>query len=647
MSGMGGSLSANNPLVVAAFHRALLHQAVVVAVLLALMFIAWSVGWLRADAAGVPAAPEHPARRVLRIGFGLIWVLDGLLQLQSAMPLGMPSQVVTPAASSSPAWVRHLVADGVRIWVRHPVPAAASAVWIQLGIGLFLLFAPRGLWSRTAGLVSVGWGLVVWVFGEAFGGIFAPGLSWLFGAPGAVLFYALAGALLVLPDRAWSGRRLGRLLLAGMGLFFVGMAVLQAWPGRGFWQGQARPSETAGAVTAMAQAMSTTSQPHALSSAVSSFGSFDAAHGWGVNLFVVVMLAVLGAVFLSGRVRLVRVGVAAGAVFCLAVWVLVQDMAFFGGVGTDPNSMIPMSLVFVAGYLALRGVRVPATADAAAVVPADQAFPDAPVPASAPPAAVPEPAMSQSAGPESAVPEPGVPQSAGPPSAVRQPAAAGWRARLSPSTLLGAVVAAGAFGVVLVGAIPMAAATANPHPDTILTEALNGSPLLENAAAPAFSLVDQAGRPVSLAGLRGKTIALTFLDPVCTSDCPIIAQQFHQADSQLGAAASHTVFIAVVANPLYRSLSYVRSFDSQERLTGVRNWLFLTGSVRALRTIWNDYGIQVQTEGDGSMVAHSEQAYIIDGAGRLRAVLGTDPGSSSVVSASLATLIATEMRSVL
>ncbi len=41
-----------------------------------------------------------------------------------------------------------------------------------------------------AGLVSVGWGLIVWAFGEAFGGIFAPGLSFLFGAPGAVIFYA-------------------------------------------------------------------------------------------------------------------------------------------------------------------------------------------------------------------------------------------------------------------------------------------------------------------------------------------------------------------------------------------------------------------------------------------------------------------------
>ena len=87
---------------------------------------------------------------------------------------------------------------GATIWSNHPVTAAAATVWIQVGIGVFLLVAPRGYWSRSARAVSAGWGLVVWVFGEAFGGIFAPGASWLFGAPGAVLFYVVAGVLVAL-----------------------------------------------------------------------------------------------------------------------------------------------------------------------------------------------------------------------------------------------------------------------------------------------------------------------------------------------------------------------------------------------------------------------------------------------------------------
>ena len=105
----------------------------------------------------------------------------------------------------------------------------------------------------------MGWGLAVWIFGEAFGGIFAPGLSWLFGAPGAALLYAVAGALIALPDRAWAGRRLGRGMLAGTGVFLAGMALLQAWPGRGFWSGTAAGQP--GDLASMAPGMAQTSSP--------------------------------------------------------------------------------------------------------------------------------------------------------------------------------------------------------------------------------------------------------------------------------------------------------------------------------------------------------------------------------------------------
>src|SRR5439155_1380137 len=82
----------------------------------------------------------------------------------------------------------------------HPGQAGARAVRLRLGVGSWLLAALRRGWSRLAGLAGVGWGLVVWVFGESCGGVFAPGLTWLFGAPGAVLIYVVAGALIALPE---------------------------------------------------------------------------------------------------------------------------------------------------------------------------------------------------------------------------------------------------------------------------------------------------------------------------------------------------------------------------------------------------------------------------------------------------------------
>src|ERR1700678_358482 len=219
MSGMGGAPGAGGALIVQAFHDALLPHGGIIFLVVILLLVGWnglrSLQYRRAVARGEPYPTPHPApaveplaRRVLRLGFGAFWVVDGLLQLQPQMPLGLPASALTPAAATSPGWVQSLVGFGVTAWTRHPAEAAAATVWIQLGIGLLLWVAPLGRWSRAAGLISVGWGLVVWVFGEAFGGIFAPGLTFLFGAPGGVLFYVTGGVLLALPDRAWTGRRL-------------------------------------------------------------------------------------------------------------------------------------------------------------------------------------------------------------------------------------------------------------------------------------------------------------------------------------------------------------------------------------------------------------------------------------------------------
>src|SRR6516165_5657253 len=152
MPGMGRSLQTGNSLIVSAFHSALLHQLLLALLIVAVCAIGFNVvrtaQYHRLRAQGHTAFPsarpttaEPLARRVVRIGFGGLWILDGMLQ--SSMPLGLPSGVIQPAASTSPHWVLHIVNSGVTIWSDHPVQAAAAAVWIQLGLGIWLLVAPR------------------------------------------------------------------------------------------------------------------------------------------------------------------------------------------------------------------------------------------------------------------------------------------------------------------------------------------------------------------------------------------------------------------------------------------------------------------------------------------------------------------------
>ena len=625
---MGHGLTSDDPTVTAAFRTALDHQFLVILILALVVAIAWNtVRTLRfrratesdrIETAPVSAwpYPEPAARRLLRISFGILWVVDGLLQTQSSMPLGLTSGVITPAASSSPTWVQHVVSAGATIWNDHPVTAAAASVWIQVGIGLFLLVAPRGRWSRTAGLVSAGWGLVVWVFGEAFGGIFGQGSSWLFGSPGAVLLYAVAGGLVALPDRFWETPHLGRVLLRCTGIFFVGMAVLQAWPGRGFWSGSSATGGTQGTLAAMAVQMSQLSQPSVTASAARGFGSFDGDHAWAVNFVVVLLLAGIGACFLSTRTRLVRIGVVVGAALCLATWVLVQDFGFLGGLGTDPNSMIPVALVFTSGYLAL--VRLPAVDVAPAAV--GPAVTEGVAPGGGPAS---DDAARRPPDPGTAPGEPGGPDPGEP-----VPSGTGRLTRLNPSYLLRSMAALAAVGIVVVGAAPMALAATSGTADPILDQAVNGSPNYVDSPAPSFSLTDQTGSTVSMASLAGHTVVLTFLDPTCTSDCPLIAQELRLVDQMLGADAAHVELVAVVTNPLYTTPAATAAFDRQEGMAQLPNWHFVTGPLTQLQAVWNAYGVETDVAPAGAMIAHSDLVYLIDGSGHMRVVLTSDPGGT-------------------
>jgi cytochrome oxidase Cu insertion factor (SCO1/SenC/PrrC family) len=665
MSGMNSNLSPANPILVAAFRSALLHQSLIIALIFLLLLIAW--GATRTAIFGAPSGgidlggkasgadgawPEPRARALLRIGFGVIWLFDGILQAQPQMAGGLADQVIKPTEAGSPAWVQSLVNYGANLWDYHPIAAAASSVWIQVGIGLWLIFARRGWSVRLAAMSSVAWGLIVWAFGESFGGIFAPGLTVLFGAPGAVLIYVAAGGLVALPERAWTGergRRLGRLVLAGTGVFFLGMALLQAWPGRGFWQGTLHGQP--GSLTSMIQSMAGTSQPHFLEVLVSGFGNFTGSHGFAVNLVAVIALAAIGAGFAVSAARadtrLALITVIGAAVFCLADWVLIEDLGFLGGLGTDPNSMVPFILLFTSGYLALAPQTAPATAPAAETA-APRALDEPTV--AGPVIAEPTVAMQAVAEPTAAGQPPPEPAATGPEATGPAPVKPDYQpvhltlaglARGFAGAPLRVIAGLGALGVIIVGAAPMAFATANPNADPITAEAIAGSSGLMDSSAPNFTLTSQDGKTVSLSSLHGKTVLLTFLDPVCTTDCPLIAQEMRSADSLLGSNAAKTELVAIVANPTYISTAYTQAFTKQENLSTVPNWLYLTGSLSQLTSVWNHYGITVEDLPAGAMDAHDDVAFVISANGVLQQDISADPGpGTSATMSSFAGLMA-------
>jgi len=110
---------------------------------------------------------------------------------------------------------------------------------------------------------------------------------------------------------------------------------------------------------------------------------------------------------------------------------------------------------------------------------------------------------------------------------------------------------------------------------------------------------------------------MTFLDPVCTSDCPIIGAEMKEAGVLLGRQDADVELVAIVANPTYRSAAFTQAFDREEGLNTVPNWRYLTGSLSQLSQVWRQYGITVENLPAGAMSAHNDLAVVIDRTGHI------------------------------
>jgi cytochrome oxidase Cu insertion factor (SCO1/SenC/PrrC family) len=191
----------------------------------------------------------------------------------------------------------------------------------------------------------------------------------------------------------------------------------------------------------------------------------------------------------------------------------------------------------------------------------------------------------------------------------------------------GAVVAAFAFAMVAFSVVSMGVASVSAAEPTLFI-AQNGQAAAVNTKAPVFTLTDQHDTAFTLDEHRGRYTLLTFLDPVCWTDCPLLAAQLQQVRSQLPANAPLDI-VVVAANPLHQTLANVRHFIALHHLAGVKDFYFVTGKTSATRKVWNEYGISVANEPGDLMSIHSDYMFIIKPTGRLRWIIPDEPLANS------------------
>jgi hypothetical protein len=279
------------------------------------------------------------ARRLLWYGLGALWLVDGLLQAQPAMfTKSFVSQVVEPAVQSAPTFIQPLLQQGADAWNQAPVLFNTLAVAIQLVIGLFLILGWNRPWGKWGLWLSLGWGTLVWIGGEGFGGLFSGSASILTGAPGSVLVYVFAALLLLLPEQRWQQAAFFEALVRGLGLFWLAMALYQLLPQQGFW--------TAKGLQAIFQASASSLQPAFLAGPIAAIEHAVAQQPVIWNAALVAAMALISLYFLLDMRQ--RWGLWVVTLVLLFSWWMGQDFGtLFSGLSTDPNTAVPLWLLTI------------------------------------------------------------------------------------------------------------------------------------------------------------------------------------------------------------------------------------------------------------------------------------------------------------
>ena len=158
------------------------------------------------------------------------------------------------------------------------------------------------------------------------------------------------------------------------------------------------------------------------------------------------------------------------------------------------------------------------------------------------------------------------------------------------------IVAAAAAGGIAAG---VAIAALNRHAATVKLPELHGQ-----ASWPAGARPAPAG---GLPSLRGHTSVVTFMDPRCTSICPIEGRQLASIIRRLP-AASRPALVLVSVNPQATARDAARASRTWQLAPFHPHWVL--GTRVTLSEVWAAYHVQVRpTKGD---IVHTLVAYLVD-----------------------------------
>jgi len=296
------------------------------------------------DTAMRPAGAGRVSARSIQIGLGLLWLLDGLLQLQPKMfGPDFANGVILPMVQGQPTVVSSAMTHLAHLVSVQPALADALFAAVQILIGVGLLVRET---VKPALVLSFVWALGVWALGEGFGMLLTGAASPLTGAPGAALLYVAIGVL-VWPRAAGpavSGPAAAEGPLGARGGKAVWAVV---WSGMGIlWL---LPANRAGGSISSAIGAAVAGEPGWLAHMQLSVAHALGSGGGSVAVVCGLLSFVIGLGPLVSRHT--TVFLVAGAALALDYWMFGEAFGgLFTGLATDPNTGPLLVLLALAVY---------------------------------------------------------------------------------------------------------------------------------------------------------------------------------------------------------------------------------------------------------------------------------------------------------
>jgi len=145
------------------------------------------------------------------------------------------------------------------------------------------------------------------------------------------------------------------------------------------------------------------------------------------------------------------------------------------------------------------------------------------------------------------------------------------------------------------------------------------TPETKRVRMPAFSLIDQNGKPRTESLFNGKISFVAFAFTSCSGFCEPMLRNLNRAAKQVS-RQKNAQFVVISVDPENDTPDVLRAFA--RKINTDSRWIYLTGDSKTIQALARDtFASPLKKKKDPNDIVHSDHFYVIDGNRYLRGIL--------------------------